>query len=93
MVTTLFLHREPGDNQQLQLAETVGVPMCQAMMEYDQGNYNRAVELLYPLRYRMVDIGGSDAQVGSTEISRMAKVKQVQSKLQFFYAKLKHFPL
>ncbi|XP_019118239.1 tetratricopeptide repeat protein 38 [Larimichthys crocea] len=56
------LAKEPGDNQQLQLAETVGVPMCQAMMEYDQGNYNRAVELLYPLRYRMVDIGGSDAQ-------------------------------
>ncbi|XP_047452208.1 tetratricopeptide repeat protein 38 [Mugil cephalus] len=56
------LAKEPGDNQQLQLAGTIGVPMCQAMMEYDQGNYNRAVEILYPLRYRVVDIGGSDAQ-------------------------------
>lgn len=56
------LAKEPGDNQQLQLAGTIGVPMCQAMMEYDQGNYNRAVEILYPLRYRIVDIGGSDAQ-------------------------------
>uniref|UniRef100_A0AAQ5XI20 Tetratricopeptide repeat protein 38 n=1 Tax=Amphiprion ocellaris TaxID=80972 RepID=A0AAQ5XI20_AMPOC len=56
------LAKEPGENQQHQLAGTVGVPMCQAMMEYNQGNYNQAVELLYPLRYRMVDIGGSDAQ-------------------------------
>lgn len=62
-----FLHREPGDNQQHQLAETVGIPMCQAMLEYNQGNYSQAVELLYPLRYRMVDIGGSDAQVSLKE--------------------------
>ncbi|KAG7214911.1 hypothetical protein INR49_005186 [Caranx melampygus] len=53
---------EPGDNQQHQLAGNIGVPMCQAMMEYNQGNYSRTVELLHPLRYRMVDIGGSDAQ-------------------------------
>ncbi|XP_047209705.1 tetratricopeptide repeat protein 38 [Girardinichthys multiradiatus] len=56
------LAKEPGDNQQHQLARTVGIPMCQAMMEYNQGNYSQAVALLYPLRYRMVDIGGSDAQ-------------------------------
>lgn len=56
------LAKEPGDNYQYQTAQTVGVAMCQALMEYDQGNYNRAFELLYPLRYRMVDIGGSDAQ-------------------------------
>lgn len=56
------LAKEPGDNHQHQLARTVGVPMCQALVEYDLGNYSQAVELLYPLRYRMVDIGGSDAQ-------------------------------
>ncbi|KAI3371570.1 hypothetical protein L3Q82_024137, partial [Scortum barcoo] len=57
------VQQEPGDNLQLHMAETIGVPMCQAMMEYDQGNYSRAVELLYPLRYRVVRVGGSDAQV------------------------------
>lgn len=62
-----FLHREPGDNQQHQLAGTIGIPMCQAMLEYNQGNYSQTVELLYPLRYRMVDIGGSDAQVSLKE--------------------------
>ncbi|KAM9853913.1 tetratricopeptide repeat protein 38 [Aulostomus maculatus] len=56
------LAKEPGDNQQHQLAGTLGVPMCQAMMEYEQGNYTRAVQLLYPLRYHMFGIGGSDAQ-------------------------------
>lgn len=56
------LAKEPGDNQQHRLAKTVGIPMCEAMMAYNQGNYSRAVALLYPLRYQMVDIGGSDAQ-------------------------------
>ena len=41
----------------------LGVPMCQAMVEYDQGNYSRTVELLQPIRYRLNEIGGSDAQV------------------------------
>ncbi|XP_056272929.1 tetratricopeptide repeat protein 38 [Pseudoliparis swirei] len=56
------LAREPGDNHQHQLAGTTGVAMCQALMEYDQGHYDRTVQLLYPLRYRVVNIGGSDAQ-------------------------------
>ncbi|XP_072291638.1 tetratricopeptide repeat protein 38 [Eucyclogobius newberryi] len=56
------LAREPGENQQHRAAKTVGIPLFQAMMEFNQGNYERSVELLYPLRYRIVDIGGSDAQ-------------------------------
>uniref|UniRef100_A0A3Q2NYU5 Tetratricopeptide repeat protein 38 n=1 Tax=Fundulus heteroclitus TaxID=8078 RepID=A0A3Q2NYU5_FUNHE len=56
------LAKEPGDNHQHQLAQRLGVPMCNAMTEYQQGNYSQAVALLYPLRYNMVDIGGSDAQ-------------------------------
>ncbi|XP_071382506.1 tetratricopeptide repeat protein 38 isoform X2 [Centroberyx affinis] len=54
--------KEPGDNYQHQLAETIGVPMCQALVEYDQGNYSGAVELLHPVRYHMTEMGGSDAQ-------------------------------
>ncbi|CAB1313574.1 unnamed protein product, partial [Coregonus sp. 'balchen'] len=52
----------PEENYQHQLAGSVGLPMCQALLEYDQGNYSRAVELLQPIRYRMMEIGGSDAQ-------------------------------
>uniref|UniRef100_A0A8C6L8L9 Tetratricopeptide repeat protein 38 n=1 Tax=Nothobranchius furzeri TaxID=105023 RepID=A0A8C6L8L9_NOTFU len=57
------LAKKPGDNEQHQMAENIGIPMCKAMMEYNQGNYNQALELLYPLRYQMVHIGGSDAQL------------------------------
>lgn len=37
-------------------------------MAYEQGNYNQAAERLYPLRYQMVELGGSDAQVRSGKI-------------------------
>uniref|UniRef100_A0A3B3Q8P7 Tetratricopeptide repeat protein 38 n=1 Tax=Paramormyrops kingsleyae TaxID=1676925 RepID=A0A3B3Q8P7_9TELE len=53
----------PGVNHQLQLAKDLALPMCQALMEYDQGNYGQAVELLRPIRYRFCQIGGSDAQM------------------------------
>jgi len=62
--TSLFSSlRDPAENHQFQIAESVGLPMCQALLEYDQGNYNQAVELLKPIRNRFVEIGGSDAQV------------------------------
>ncbi|CAM4580722.1 unnamed protein product [Leuciscus chuanchicus] len=56
------LAKDPAENHQFQIAERVGLPMCQALLEYDQGNYNQAVELLKPIRDRFVEIGGSDAQ-------------------------------
>ncbi|XP_061773863.1 tetratricopeptide repeat protein 38 isoform X1 [Nerophis ophidion] len=56
------LAKTPGDNYQHELAGPLGVPMCQALMEYEGGNYAQTVELMYPLRYSMVKMGGSDAQ-------------------------------
>uniref|UniRef100_A0A8C1GET4 Tetratricopeptide repeat domain 38 n=1 Tax=Cyprinus carpio TaxID=7962 RepID=A0A8C1GET4_CYPCA len=56
------LAKDPAENHQLQIAERVGLPMCQALLEYDQGNYSQAVELLKPIKDRVVEIGGSDAQ-------------------------------
>ncbi|KAK7151885.1 hypothetical protein R3I94_008274 [Phoxinus phoxinus] len=56
------LAKDPAENHQFQIAERVGLPMCQALLEYDQGNYKQAVELLKPIRGRFVEIGGSDAQ-------------------------------
>ena len=66
-IVSTVLDREPGDNYQHQLAEPLGVPLCQALVEYDEGNYSRVVELLHPVRYRMAEIGGSDAQVRSPD--------------------------
>uniref|UniRef100_A0A8C2I340 Tetratricopeptide repeat domain 38 n=1 Tax=Cyprinus carpio TaxID=7962 RepID=A0A8C2I340_CYPCA len=56
------LAKDPAENHQLQIAERVGLPMCQALLEYDQGNYSQAGELLKPIKDRVVEIGGSDAQ-------------------------------
>ncbi|KAL0968500.1 hypothetical protein UPYG_G00267690 [Umbra pygmaea] len=56
------LANNPDENQQHQLVGSVGLPMCQALVEYGQGNYSCAVELLKPIRYNMTQIGGSDAQ-------------------------------
>ncbi|RXN24713.1 tetratricopeptide repeat 38 [Labeo rohita] len=56
------LAKDPGESRQLQIAERVGLPMCRALLEYDQGNYSQAVELLKPIKDRFVEIGGSDAQ-------------------------------
>ncbi|XP_048862504.1 tetratricopeptide repeat protein 38-like [Brienomyrus brachyistius] len=56
------LAEDPGEHHLRQLARPIGVPMCQALVEYDCGNCNRAVELLLPIRYRFQEIGGSDAQ-------------------------------
>ncbi|XP_047678345.1 tetratricopeptide repeat protein 38 isoform X2 [Tachysurus fulvidraco] len=56
------LAKNPEENHQHQLASTIGIPMCQALVEYDEGNYSKTVELLKPLRYCFTKIGGSDAQ-------------------------------
>ncbi|XP_039719107.1 tetratricopeptide repeat protein 38 [Pteropus medius] len=52
----------PEENCQHLLARDVGLPLCQALVEVENGNPDRAVELLLPIRYRIVQIGGSNAQ-------------------------------
>ncbi|XP_069855930.1 tetratricopeptide repeat protein 38 [Dipodomys merriami] len=52
----------PGENYQHLLARDVGLPLCQALVETENGNPDRALELLLPIRYRIVEIGGSNAQ-------------------------------
>ncbi|KAM6214683.1 tetratricopeptide repeat protein 38 [Rhynchocyon petersi] len=52
----------PGDNCQLRLARDVGLPLCRALVEAEGGNADRVLELLLPIRYRIPEIGGSNAQ-------------------------------
>ncbi|CAL8292406.1 unnamed protein product [Boreogadus saida] len=44
----------------MNVEHTLGVPLSQAMVEYEQGDYSRAVELLQPLRYGRMETGGLD---------------------------------
>ncbi|KAG9462075.1 hypothetical protein GDO78_014952 [Eleutherodactylus coqui] len=52
----------PGENYQHSLIGELGRPLSQALVEFDSGNYDKVVELMYPIRYKIVNIGGSNAQ-------------------------------
>lgn len=58
--------RAPGENCQHLLAREVGLPLCQALVEAESGNPDRVVELLLPIRYRVLQLGGSNAQVSAS---------------------------
>lgn len=63
LLTTLQDASEsPGENCQHLLARDVGLPLCQALVAAEDGNPDRVLELLLPIRYRIVQIGGSNAQ-------------------------------
>ncbi|KAM4747280.1 tetratricopeptide repeat protein 38 isoform 2-T2 [Rhinophrynus dorsalis] len=54
--------KSPGENQQYSLIDHLGTPLCRSLIEFDSGNYDKAVDLIYPIRYEITDIGGSNAQ-------------------------------
>ncbi|XP_074128195.1 tetratricopeptide repeat protein 38 isoform X1 [Sminthopsis crassicaudata] len=56
------LGQSPGENHQHRLTREVGLPLCQALVEVENGNHDRAVDLLLPIRYRIIELGGSNAQ-------------------------------
>ncbi|KAE8613198.1 hypothetical protein XENTR_v10007622 [Xenopus tropicalis] len=56
------LSKSPGENQQHGLINHLGTPLCRALIEYDRGHYDKAADLMYPIRYQILGIGGSDAQ-------------------------------
>ncbi|XP_053574990.1 tetratricopeptide repeat protein 38 [Bombina bombina] len=54
--------KSPGENCQHALIDPIGYPLCKALVEYDNGNYDKAVDLIQPIRYQILEIGGSNAQ-------------------------------
>jgi tetratricopeptide (TPR) repeat protein len=44
------------------MTANVGIPVCKALIAFGRGEYERAFELLYPIRYRINELGGSHAQ-------------------------------
>lgn len=45
------------------IAKEVGIPLCEGILAFENGEYQKAVETLYPIRYEVIKIGGSHAQV------------------------------
>ncbi|XP_068134316.1 tetratricopeptide repeat protein 38 isoform X2 [Hyperolius riggenbachi] len=54
--------KSPGENHQHSLLHHLGLPLSQALVQFHSGNCEKAVQLMYPIRYQIVDIGGSNAQ-------------------------------
>lgn len=50
-----------GDN--CSITNEVGLALCEAFVAYDAGDYSKATNLVYPVRYKILTIGGSNAQV------------------------------
>ncbi|KAM9292903.1 tetratricopeptide repeat protein 38 isoform 2-T2 [Morus bassanus] len=63
LLTTLQeLVKGPCEDHELSLAPSLGLPLCQAFVEFENGNCDKAVDLLYPIRYQLIQLGGSNAQ-------------------------------
>ncbi|XP_022807218.1 tetratricopeptide repeat protein 38-like [Stylophora pistillata] len=52
-----------GSGTNCEVSREVGLALCEAFEQADKGNFDRAVDILNPLRYDVVDIGASNAQV------------------------------
>lgn len=52
-----------GAGCQHDVAGGVGQTLCQAFVSYSAGDFASVVDLLYPIRYQIISIGGSHAQV------------------------------
>ncbi|XP_027035594.1 tetratricopeptide repeat protein 38-like isoform X2 [Pocillopora damicornis] len=51
-----------GSGTNCEVSRGVGLALCEAFEQADKGNFDKAVDILKPLRYDVVTIGGSNAQ-------------------------------
>lgn len=51
-----------GSGPNHEITREVGVPVCEAFVEADKGNFDKAVDMLKPIRYKLDLLGGSRAQ-------------------------------
>lgn len=72
-----------GDNQRI--SKEVGVPLCEALVAYDSGDFAKAVSLVNPIRYKILTIGGSHAQV---KLEAFSVTLMIYPNLYFVYRQL-----
>lgn len=58
--TASYVTERGGTNAQM--TRDVGIPICRALLAFSRGDYDTAVDLLLPIRYRSNRFGGSYAQ-------------------------------
>ena len=51
-----------GQDWRAQVTRNILIPLCEGMIAYEEGNYDRACEILWSIRNETVSVGGSHAQ-------------------------------
>jgi tetratricopeptide (TPR) repeat protein len=51
-----------GAGWRAEATRDVLIPLCEGMMAYEAGDYDKAIDLIWPLRHDIMTIGGSHAQ-------------------------------
>lgn len=62
LLNSLKTYVSDSSGSNCEISREVGVPVCEAFVEADKGNFDKAVEILKPLRYKINLLGGSRAQ-------------------------------
>lgn len=62
LLNSLRKYVRDGSGPNCEISREVGVPVCEAFVEADKGNFDKAVEILKPIRYKVDLLGGSRAQ-------------------------------
>jgi tetratricopeptide (TPR) repeat protein len=63
------------------MTKEVGIPICRAILAFSRGDYDAAVDLLLPVRYKSAFFGGSNAQrdvIGLTLIESALRAKRFE---------------
>ena len=50
------------DNYSASITNRLIIPMCEGIIAFEEGNFDEAVRILWPLRDKWTDVGGSHAQ-------------------------------
>jgi tetratricopeptide (TPR) repeat protein len=51
-----------GEGWRAEATKNVLIPLCEGMIAYEEGDYDKACDLLWPKRHELATIGGSHAQ-------------------------------
>lgn len=62
LLASLNTYAAGSDADNAKVSAEIGVPLAEALMAYRSGDFDRCVERLHPIRYRLHAIGGSHAQ-------------------------------
>lgn len=62
LMTSLRDYVSDGSGTNCDVTREVGMTLCESLVQADRGIFGNAVEILKPLRYKILKIGGSNAQ-------------------------------